>query len=182
MHLTEIEPALGRLRAGDGVRLAGDRPVHYSPETSLSFGAASAAGVRRAASRWPGSLDPARRVGSQERLGGIDAHRSREQVPLAQRAAEADEPFGLVGLLDALGNDLEPERPPEIDDRPGDRGPLAGRRDAGDERAVDLQDVDREALEVAQRRVAGPEVVDREMDAERAQLGRAARWCRPSAA
>src|SRR6185369_6511006 len=42
--------------------------------------------------------------------------------------------------------------------------------DAGDERAVDLQDVDREALEVAQRRVAGPEVVDREMDAERPQL------------
>ena len=37
---------------------------------------------------------------------------------------------------------------------------------AGDERAVDLEDVDRELAEVAERGVAGPEVVDREPHAE----------------
>ena len=45
--------------------------------------------------------------------------------------------------------------------------PCAG--ELGDERAVDLQDVGRQALEVAERRVAGPEVVDRDADAHRAQ-------------
>ena len=38
------------------------------------------------------------------------------------------------------------------------------------ERLVDLQDVDRELLDVVQRRVAGAEVVDREQHAERLQL------------
>ncbi len=35
---------------------------------------------------------------------------------------------------------------------------------------VDLEDVDREALQVAQRRIAGAEVVDRQAHAERFQL------------
>ncbi len=38
--------------------------------------------------------------------------------------------------------------------------------EAGDERAVDLEDVDRELAQVAQRRVAGAEVVDRQTDPE----------------
>ena len=53
--------------------------------------------------------------------------------------------------------------------------PRGHRRCAGgQQRAVHLEDVEREAAEVAQRRVAGPEVVHREADAERAQLVRAA--------
>src|SRR5258706_2195419 len=91
-------------------------------------------------------------------------------MALAERAAEADEPGGLVGLLYALGNDLEPERPPELDDRPGDGRPVGAGRHPGDERAVDLERVDGEPLEIAQRRVAGPEVVDRQVRAERSQL------------
>ena len=50
-----------------------------------------------------------------------------------------------------------------------------------DERLVDLQDVEREALQVAERRVAGAEIVDRQPHAqrlERLQRGRARRRCR----
>ena len=39
-----------------------------------------------------------------------------------------------------------------------------------EERLVDLEDVDREPVEVAERRVAGAEVVDRQPDAERLEL------------
>ena len=42
-----------------------------------------------------------------------------------------------------------------------DRTFCAVRLQAADERAVDLEDVDREALQVAERRVAGAEVVER---------------------
>src|SRR5260221_3744577 len=91
-------------------------------------------------------------------------------MALAERAAEADEPGGLVGLLDALGNDLEPERPPELDYRPGDGRAGGTGRHPGDERAVDLERIDGEPLEITQRRVAGPEVVDRQVRAERSQL------------
>src|SRR5581483_5809052 len=41
------------------------------------------------------------------------------------------------------------------------------RAETGDEAAVDLELVEREAAEVRERRVAGTEVVDREPDAER---------------
>ena len=59
-----------------------------------------------------------------------------------------------------------------------------GRRAVAQERAVHLEDVDREPAEVAQRRVAGAEVVEREPHAERLELAQALRpraRCRPSA-
>ena len=42
--------------------------------------------------------------------------------------------------------------------------------EVGDEHAVDLHDVNREALEIAERRVAGPEVVEREHHADLLQV------------
>jgi hypothetical protein len=52
------------------------------------------------------------------------------------------------------------------------RAELPGRGDQRvDERLVDLEDVDRESLEVAERRVARSEVVHRDTDAELPQLG-----------
>ena len=64
---------------------------------------------------------------------------------------------------------VQPERLAERHDRVGER-PLA-RAAVGrtDEVAGDLEDVDREPAQVAERRVAGPEVVDRDPDAEGAQ-------------
>jgi hypothetical protein len=58
----------------------------------------------------------------------------------------------------------------ELDDRPGQGGVLAVAGDRVDEGLVDLEDVDREAAQVAERGVAGAEVVDRQPDAERLQL------------
>ena len=54
----------------------------------------------------------------------------------------------------------------ELQDRVDERRLVRSVGHAGDERAVDLEDVDRELAQVAQRRVAGAEVVDREPDAE----------------
>ena len=53
-----------------------------------------------------------------------------------------------------------------LDDRVDDRGAVLLLAHPRDERPVDLQRLDREPLEVRQRRVAGAEVVDREVEAE----------------
>ena len=58
----------------------------------------------------------------------------------------------------------------EADDRAGDRRLALVEADPRDERAVDLEHVDRERGEVAQRGVAGAEVVDGEPDAELLEL------------
>jgi two-component system chemotaxis sensor kinase CheA len=63
----------------------------------------------------------------------IHAERPGIQVALAMLAAEADEPVGLAGLLDALGDDAEVEGPAQLDDGPGDRRPVARARQLGDE-------------------------------------------------
>ena len=96
--------------------------------------------------------------------------RPGEVVPLRALAAQLPQPVELEGLLDALG------------DRPsaGGRGPSTrshsrapSRRhppsSTRDEVAGDLDGRHREALEVAERRVAGPEVVDRDPEPETAQ-------------
>ena len=74
---------------------------------------------------------------------------------------------------------VRPRRWPEGDDRGGHRGVLGHRQQVAHERAVDLHRRDRQAHEVAQRRVAGAEVVERDADPHRAQgpedLGRVAR-------
>ena len=65
---------------------------------------------------------------------------------------------------------LQAETAREADDRLGDGGVLRIGLEVGDERDVDLQRVDREMLQVGQRRVAGAEIVDRDGEALVAQL------------
>ena len=91
-------------------------------------------------------------------------------VALAEAAAERPEPVGLVLGLDPLGDHVEAQRPAEVDDRLAEHVRVADAVAARHERPVDLQLVDLEGVEVAERRVAGPEVVDREAEAERSQL------------
>ena len=57
-----------------------------------------------------------------------------------------------------------------LDEVGGDRRVLRVVLDALDERAVDLDHVDREAAQLLERREAGAEVVDRDAHAERVQL------------
>src|SRR5438132_3814974 len=72
--------------------------------------------------------------------------------------------LGLL-ILDALRHNFQAEVVPEIDGRADDRRTVAVRRHVQDEGLIDLNLLDREALEVRQRRVARPEVIDRDLDA-----------------
>ena len=106
-----------------------------------------------------GSAEPAERVRQR--------HRAGEQVALAVRAADA----GAAGRAPRWSRC--PRRPPSRSSVWASRTmPSTSARcwvDVAivvDERLVDLQHVDRHVAQVAQRRVAGAEVVDRDPDAE----------------
>jgi hypothetical protein len=76
---------------------------------------------------------------------------------LPERAAHLPQRGELLGLLDALADDPQPEVVAELDDGASDRRPAAVGAEALDERARQLEDVEREAVEVLQRRVARAE-------------------------
>ena len=69
--------------------------------------------------------------------------------------------------LDALGDDVVAEGRGHGDDTLNDRCVARVGAEAGDERAVDLDRIDRKLAQERERRVAGAEVVEREVDAER---------------
>ena len=86
--------------------------------------------------------------------------------PARQRAQEG----GLLLGLHALGGDAQVQPAGHRDDG-GDDGRIVGiMAQVLDERAVDLQRVDGEALQVRQARVAGAEVVDGQAHAHLVQL------------
>ena len=123
------------------------------------------AGARaRAASPSGASASISAVIGDRRRAGGRRGSPGRGPRPASRSTRQ------LRRLLDALGDGLEVERLAEPQDREDDRRLGRPVVEARDERAVDLQLVDREAAEVVQRRVAGPEVVDREPDAEALQV------------
>ena len=78
----------------------------------------------------------------------------------ARAAAEGEQRLALRLGLDALGHHGQPERRGHRRDRLDQRRGARVLRHPGHERAVDLQRVEREALQVGQRRVAGAEVVE----------------------
>ena len=65
------------------------------------------------------------------------------------------------GLLETFSRDAHAKSVRELDDRL-DECRVAGRRKLGDERAVELDGIDREVAKPSQRGVAGAEVVDRD--------------------
>src|SRR5512138_1198850 len=75
-----------------------------------------------------------------------------------------------MGLaLDSLCNDAKAERVSHCDDGGGDRGIVGLDRDLPDERAVDLEGVQRKMLEVAEGGVAGTKIIHREVQAHGAE-------------
>ena len=96
--------------------------------------------------------------------------RLADPVALEAVAAAHVEEVELRARAHAFGDDLEPEAARKADDRLGDRRVARIGLEVGDERDVDLQRVDREMLQVRQRRIAGAEVVDRDGEAFVAQL------------
>src|SRR4051794_29158885 len=130
--------------------------------------------IQRSASRGPdraASASP-RRERSADRgpLAGGPARRGAgpaQQVALSELGSELPESGELVRRLDALGDDLQLERPGEVEDHADEPGfaPAAG--EAVDERLCDLEAVERQRVEVAEGRVPRSEVVERDPHAQR---------------
>src|SRR5688572_13144138 len=102
-------------------------------------------------------------------LGLVGVQRRGIQIALGEVAALCPKALVLDLGLDALGHELEAQGARQLDEATHDRRHLLVLGDHGDEGAVDLEDVHRELPQVAQRGVAGPEVVDRQPQAEVAQ-------------
>ena len=100
----------------------------------------------------------------------VDRQRAAQQIALHRRAAHLGKHVDLLLRLDAFRDDLELEALRHRDDRARDRGALLALDRVRGERVVELQLVERQLAQVGERRVAGPEVVDRDLDAELAQL------------
>ena len=75
----------------------------------------------------------------------------------------------LCRFLDALRRRFDVERVGELGDRADNRARAVAGEQVLDEAPVDFQFVEREALQVAQRRIASAEIVQGNPDAERAQ-------------
>src|SRR5712692_9610713 len=94
-------------------------------------------------------------------LSTLGRRGSREQISLTELAMQRLEQRALLGGLDPFGDDVDRQAVAEGQDRADDLDVLRLARGAH-ERRVDLQRVDRKAMQVAERRVAGPEIVERD--------------------
>src|SRR5687768_1177630 len=102
--------------------------------------------------------------------GAVGVDRPADEVALEEVAAAALEVVALRLGLDALAHHLDVERMRQRHDRRDDGALVRVGGHLGGERAVDLELVDREALQVGQAGVAGAEVVDHHRHAEILQL------------
>src|SRR3954470_5446223 len=158
-----------------------------------SGSAACSTGLRRRSSPWPsgrprsswttssggwrrsrlaqdlGQAAVAHGAAGEHRREALLLERLRKMEALAGAHTHADERPCLLGVLDPLGDDVQVQALSELHDAADEVHARGGGPRVLDERPVDLEHVDREALEVAERRVAGAEVVHRQPDAERAQ-------------
>jgi hypothetical protein len=91
-------------------------------------------------------------------------HGFGKREDLAQLAAHHLRLLGMELGLDAFRHDPDVELPTDGDQPSHDhRARIAGRQPR-DERLVDLDDDDRHVEEVGERRVTGPEIVERDAD------------------
>ena len=102
-----------------------------------------------------------------------------EVVPLARVHSERLQPGSLFLGLDPFGHDFEVQRLAQLHERLNDRSGLGRRGQARHEGSVDLQNVDRELLEIGQRGEAGAEIVDRQAGPGPLELQAAGRSCHP---
>src|SRR6478672_8575185 len=92
-----------------------------------------------------------------------------EVEPLGFVATFVSKKCNLLDAFHALCDHLESQRVGERDDGPRDRAVLLVVRQSTHELAVDLQRADRKPLEICQARIAGAEVVDVDLHAQRVQ-------------
>ena len=79
-------------------------------------------------------------------------------IPLRVLAAQAVKVLELFDGLDPLGHDLHAEAVSERDDRADHLGPTFLPTEPADEGPIDLHRSDLQPVEMAERRVSGPEV------------------------
>src|SRR6185437_14740539 len=108
-------------------------------------------------------------VAANERSVLPDRQRLADQVALHGVAAFVGEEGELFQGLDSLGHQRHAEAVAEVDDGGDDRGRLRIAAEIDDEGAVDLDLVERERLQIAQRGIARAEIVHRDAHAERLQ-------------
>src|ERR671937_2906598 len=120
---------------------------------------------RRLRGAYPAAAREGGRARGEVRRCACHIERPREVVALAEAAVEVTEHLSLLAPFDPLGDDVEVERAGEPQDRVSERRVVGTGPEPVDERLRDLEDVDREIAEVAEGRVAGAEVVEREADA-----------------
>ena len=141
--------------------LQGNETIDLGVDDENSGRLTEYAGPGRRVQRFPASEQCGRALGRDGR---------RKKIALRFVATVSREEFELRGVFDTLGDDGEIEAVRERDDRAGNERVVGIGVRVPYERAVDLQRIERKALEVTKARVAGAEVVDRERDAERLQL------------
>ena len=98
-----------------------------------------------------------------------DRRRLADEIALHHVAALVGEEAELFLGFDALGDDRHVEAVAEADHRADDRRRLRVAAEIHDEGAVDLDLVERERLQIGQRRIAAAEIVHRDAHAERLQ-------------
>ena len=97
---------------------------------------------------------PGRRAEDGEHLpGGFGGERAPEVVPLCQFAAHLSQEPQLLSVLQPFRDGLQPQSVGELHHRPHDALVAGVLAQPGHERAVDLQDTDREAPKIGKRRV-----------------------------
>ena len=97
------------------------------------------------------SIEHEQRIRAVLRFEPAGRHRAAQQVALHFVAAMLAQEFQLRVGFDALGNHRQVEAVGHGDDCPGDLRVLFAGRQAVDEGAVDLENVDGELLEVIER-------------------------------
>src|SRR5215213_9722024 len=93
-------------------------------------------------------------------------HRPSEEIALSLFAAHPDQEVGCGSVLNAFGDDRQAQLLGEANGRTDDRRVVGIGQQAQDERAVDLQPVERKFLQVAQAGKSGAEIVEHEANAK----------------
>src|SRR6185437_10032392 len=103
--------------------------------------------------------------GAHERLDIVRREGLADQITLREVAAELPQQAPGLGLLDSLGDDAQAHAVPQADGRSDDGRLIAAEARMRDERAIDLQLIDRQTAQLRERRMPGTEIVDRETHA-----------------
>ena len=90
-----------------------------------------------------------------------------EQEALHRRTAVRTQFHQLGGLFDPFRRGFDAQRLRELRDRANDRRRAVPSQQILDEAAVDLELVERKALKIAELRIAGTEIVERDADSKR---------------